>query len=385
MQMTGSQDRKYQSPQPVTSAPPPLLILADDLTGACDTAVAFTRAYDSIRIQINAIPEVACFQALSTESRDLPVSEAEGRIRNIVERLPPNTSLFKKIDSVFRGNTIAEVAATLGHADYDLGVFAPAHPALGRTVRDGVLHVSDTCGQRTLPIAELLANEACSLTSLPVTRSADELAVFLRSCLNNPTPAVLCDATCQDDLARIVIAARSLGKRILWIGSGGLAQALAAELPPLKSNPSLHPRPGQTVFFIGSPHPVTRMQVEHLQRCVCTGEQGLTSIPSSTTDLLIPVMLDQTTSDDILRSVAAHDPTHIGCLFMTGGDTAHFVCRALGIHALRLEREFAPGVPLAVAEGGPFDGIPVVLKSGGFGEPDLLCRLLETCRAEVTA
>ena len=61
---------------------------------------------------------------------------------------------------------------------------------------------------------------------------------------------------------------------------------------------------------------------------------------------------------------------------MTGGDTAHFVCRTLGIHALLLQREFAPGVPLAIAEGGPFDGVSVVLKSGGFGEPDLLCRLL---------
>jgi uncharacterized protein YgbK (DUF1537 family) len=70
---------------------------------------------------------------------------------------------------------------------------------------------------------------------------------------------------------------------------------------------------------------------------------------------------------------------------MTGGDTAHFVCRALDIQALHLEREFAPGIPLATAEGGPFDGVSVVLKSGGFGEPDLLCRLLEKCRPEVTA
>ncbi len=97
------------------------------------------------------------------------------------------------------------------------------------------------------------------------------------------------------------------------------------------------------------------------------------------------VMFDQTSAEEIRAAISAHDPSRIGCLFMTGGDTAHFICRALGIHALRLQREFAPGVPLAIAEGGPFNGVSVVLKSGGFGDPDLLCRLLETCRPEVPA
>ncbi len=373
--MTGGQDRKYQSPQPVRSVQP-LVILADDLTGACDAAVAFTAACDTVDVHINGEPlEVACVQATSTESRHLPIAEAEARVRNIVERLPRSVEFFKKIDSVFRGNTSAEIAAVLRHACYDLAVLAPAYPAVGRTVSEGVLHVRDAAAERDLPIAEILANSGCALTALPADLSADELAAILLRCLNNPRPAVLCDTASQDDLARIVSAARSLSKRILWIGSGGLAHALAAELPTLRSQPEMHRRPGYTIFFIGSPHPVTRAQVERLQN----------NSHSQRTDLLIPVMLGETTSEEIRRALAAHDPAQIACLFMTGGDTAHFTCRALGIRTLRLQREFAPGVPLAVAEGGPFDGVSVVLKSGGFGEPDLLCRLLETCRPEVTA
>jgi uncharacterized protein YgbK (DUF1537 family) len=129
------------------------------------------------------------------------------------------------------------------------------------------------------------------------------------------------------------------------------------------------------IFFIGSPHPVTRAQADHL-RSRANNSSAMT---------LIPVVLGKITADGIRRIAATHHPAEIGCLFMTGGDTAHFVCRALGIHALHLKREFAPGVPLAIAEGGPFDGVSVVLKSGGFGEPDLLCRLLETSRPEVIA
>ena len=374
--MTHGPDTKYQSPQPITSVRRPLIIVADDLTGACDAAVPFTRACEPVQVQLNGEPsDAASIQASTTESRDLPVAEAVARIRSVVERLPSDSEPFKKIDSVFRGNTIAEIVATLRHAHYDLAILAPAYPALGRTVREGILYIHDTAGERTLPIAELLADAGYQLTALRADLSAEKLMSALRGCLKHSTPAVLCDAASQDDLARIVQAARSLGKRILWIGSGGLAHALAAELPPLKPQPVTYPRAGQPIFFIGSPHPVTRTQVERLQ--------NTTNL--LTTDLLIPINLGQTSADDICHAVSTHEPEQTGCLFMTGGDTAHFVCRALGIQALRLQREFAPGVPLAIAEGGSFDGVTIVLKSGGFGEPDLLCRLLETCHPEVIA
>jgi D-threonate/D-erythronate kinase len=383
--MTGGQDERYPSPRSVTSVEPRLVILADDLTGACDAAVAFTTVCDPVRVQLNSeSPEPNGVQATTTESRDLPAAYAEVRIRSIVERLPSNIELCKKIDSVFRGNTLAEIAATLRCARYDLAILAPSYPALGRTVRAGILHICDVGGDRTLPIAELLAQSGCSFTILPAGLSPDAVTSTMRRCLSDSTPAILCDASNQHDLERVVRSARSLGKRILWIGSGGLAHALAADFPALKPTSALQPRPGRTIFFIGSPHPVTCTQVEHLRRTGRITEYPSGATPSPATDWLIPVMLGETTDDDI-RAIAGQNPTQIGCLFMTGGDTAHVICRALGIHALRLHREFAPGVPLATAEGGPFDGVSVVLKSGGFGEPDLLCRLLETCRPEVPA
>lgn len=380
--MTGGQDRKYQSPQPVTYVHAPLLILADDLTGVCDAAVAFTTACDPVRVHINGEPsEPACVEAITTESRDLPVAESETRIRNIVKRLPSHVELFKKVDSIFRGNTVAEIAVTLRHARYDLALLAPAYPALGRALREGVLYIRDRAGDRTLPIVELLTKSGCSLTVLPAGLPSETLAARMR----DSTPAILCDATDQNDLERLVRSACSLGKRILWIGSGGLAHALARELPAQTTRSLPNRLSGNTIFFIGTSHPATRAQVEHLRSTTHIAEHRNGATHSPPTDLLVPVVLNETSADDIRRAIAAHDPSQIGCLFMTGGDTAHFVCRALGIRALRLQREFAPGVPLAIAEGGPFDGVSVVLKSGGFGEPDLLCRLLETCRSEVTA
>ena len=368
--MHGGRDENNHASQPVM-IPRPLGIVADDLTGACDAAVAFTPVCDPVRVQItDRLSDPAWPLAVTTESRDLTPIEAEIRIVNVVKRLPPDIELFKKIDSVFRGNTVTEIAATLRQATFDLAVIAPAYPGLGRTVRDGILHIQEADGDHVLPIGKLLTDAGCSFTTLSAGLTLDELAINLRHSLDQPIPTVLCDASMQSDLERVVRAARSLGKRILWVGSGGLAHALAAQLPLRKAKLAHQLHPGRTIFFIGSTHPVTRAQVDHLRSSTDNAE-------------LVPVTFGEANADDIRRAAAAHDPTQIGCLFMTGGDTAHFVCRVLGINALLLKREFAPGVPLAVAEGGRFDGVSVVLKSGGFGPPDLLCRLLETCHPEV--
>ncbi|HEX5283605.1 MAG TPA: four-carbon acid sugar kinase family protein [Bryocella sp.] len=372
----------HYGPRPVPPVCPPLTIVADDLTGACDAAVAFTRACQAVQVQISGqVTEHATIRAIATESRDLTSQESEQRLRNIVERLPAGTELFKKIDSVFRGNTAVEIAAALRYAAFDLAIIAPAYPALGRIVHQGVLSIMDSTGTGTVPIADRLAQAGCSLTRLSADQSSGALANSLEGCITNGTRAVLWDASTQIQLTEIVRAARSIAKQILWIGSGGLAHALAAELPTLTMQREKHLREGATIFFIGSPHPVSRAQVSHLRQVAQIAEHRPPGTHSAHDDLLVPVEPGQTTTDGIRRALASYDPAQTGCLFMTGGDTAHFVCRALEVQSLRLLHEFAPGIPIAVAEGGPFDGVRVVLKSGGFGEPDLLCRLLEAHRA----
>ncbi|HEV2578117.1 MAG TPA: four-carbon acid sugar kinase family protein [Acidobacteriaceae bacterium] len=378
----------HYGPQPTLPACPPLTIVADDLTGACDAAVAFTCRCNPVRVQISRqATENAGLRAISTESRDLFSEEAVRRLQNIVERLPAGVELFKKVDSVFRGNTVVEIAAALRHAPCDIAIIAPAYPALGRVVHQGVLKIHDSMGTHSVPIADLLAQAGCSLGSLAANESFESLADSLTDCVSIGTRAVLCDASTSTHLTQIVRAARSLGKQIVWIGSGGLAHALAAELPTLATQPPKQLREGPTIFFTGSPHPVSRAQVSHLQQVAQIAEHPSPATHSTQDDLLVPIELGRTTANEIRRAVSSYDPAQIGCLFMTGGDTAHFACRALEIQSLRLLHEFAPGVPVALAEGGPFDGVRIVLKSGGFGAPDLLCRLLEANRAshEVTA
>ena len=64
---------------------------------------------------------------------------------------------------------------------------------------------------------------------------------------------------------------------------------------------------------------------------------------------------------------------------MTGGETAIAVLRALGASGLRLAGEIEPGLALGTLAGGPFDGLVVMTKAGGFGDADALVRAWEAC------
>jgi uncharacterized protein YgbK (DUF1537 family) len=64
-------------------------------------------------------------------------------------------------------------------------------------------------------------------------------------------------------------------------------------------------------------------------------------------------------------------------LLVTGGETLHGVCTALGATHLEVQGRIVPGLPRSILRGGRWDGVTVVSKSGAFGTPALLRDLLE--------
>lgn len=72
--------------------------------------------------------------------------------------------------------------------------------------------------------------------------------------------------------------------------------------------------------------------------------------------------------------------TSADVLIAMGGETAQGVLDVLGVATLDLKGEAAPGVPMARAEF-PGGALTVLTKSGGFGDADLLVRLLGALRS----
>src|SRR5271157_2579688 len=89
------------------------LLIADDLTGACDAAVHFARRGYRTHVRLDSRGEEVSVLAISAESRDLSAAELRQVMNELAQRLPVDRAriLFKKIDSTLRGNVGAEIAA----------------------------------------------------------------------------------------------------------------------------------------------------------------------------------------------------------------------------------------------------------------------------------
>ncbi|ADV83593.1 four-carbon acid sugar kinase family protein [Terriglobus saanensis] len=340
--------------------PASVRIIADDLTGACDAAVAFACA--GMKTEVEPCwnlftPSNAEVIAFNTESRDISREASIARVTEAVSRLDLEQGhhIFKKVDSVFRGNTYTEIAAILSSVPHDLAILAPAFPELGRMIIKSQLHHRDLSGEHALPILEDLRKAG---VDPKVITHHTEIAVGHK--------LLLCDSDTQNDLLAVVQTTLGLANtgRVLWIGSGGLAHALAAAFMPSSSEASSISPGGKVVFVVGSDHPVTLSQLQHLK----------SSEPNA---VILPV--PRGIPDHLLREqIAPYLSQGISCLFATGGDTALAVCRAMKIQRLQIQSEFARGLPQSRISGGLLDGITFMLKSGGFGDESVLSRIVQT-------
>lgn len=60
--------------------------------------------------------------------------------------------------------------------------------------------------------------------------------------------------------------------------------------------------------------------------------------------------------------------TRVGGVVATGGSTVRALCDRWEVSGIDLVRELAPGIPVGMMSGGPFDGLPLITKAGAFGD-----------------
>ena len=302
------------------------LVIADDLTGACDAAVQFALCGrpTSVMLAMDAPPAGATVIAVSTESRHLDESAAARLIEQVANWFTARI-VFKKIDSVLRGSPGAEIAAALDAFRCEAAVATPAFPAMGRFVNS--------------------ANAADVARTLRSDAHVEPHAVA--EALSSGARVVTASSVSDADLDAVVAGGIASRRRILWAGSGGLAAALARHWggsPELR----ISPLPTSLIFCIGSDHPVTLQQIARLRDA----------------------------KPDAVVLPAGPIPD-CGALLLSGGDTASAICRAAETRRIDLYGELLPGIPWGILRCGRLDGIPVVTKSGGFGAPDALIRVAE--------
>ena len=343
------------------------LLVADDLTGACDAAVHFAmRGIRPAAVLFVRGTEVAGARvlAVSTESRDLPPAEIRRAVADVAAEFPGNAAarVFKKIDSTLRGNTGLEIAAALESFDCDAAVVCPAFPRLHRVVESGFLRVTITPEFDPIDVAARLESQsglACAHTRV------DGIAARLSA----GSRLVSVDANCDDDLDRIAAAISPMGRRILWAGSAGLASALARRLGEACAGNAPTGRAGAALFCIGSDHDVTMAQQGLLlaERPSAifhphdVTRAGICEALGRAEHVILRIARGLVTVAEVRERIAG---VPAAALVLSGGDTASVVCRAAGVQWIELCDEIVPGVPRGILH-------------GGFGDRDALIQIAD--------
>ncbi len=386
-------------------------IIADDLTGAADTGIAFTLAGLPTYVAFGAAPAPASSRivAVDTDSRALAAPAAAERVYAAARSAyrEETRTIYKKIDSTLRGNVGPEIAAAWRAAVESFGsalaIVSPAFPSMGRTVRGGRVLVNGVPLEETEVWRKSGMTGSAELTAMLARAGLKAANALPDAALRDGAQAVVCDAESEDDLERVARAGASLSIPVVWAGSAGLARHLptALGLRP-GENPALSAQrtAGPVLALVGSRSSIAREQAQFLAaesaiesfaldpEMLARGEEGAgwsrTSVAieralSSGRDVLLLIELGE--NIDLRRGpllaaalgrLAAAQAGRIGGLIATGGDIARAALAAMGAGGLHLLGEVEPGVPIGVTD--TARSLRVVTKAGAFGTKETLQR-----------
>lgn len=387
-----------------------VVVIADDFTGANDAGVSLALCGKTVSVAFDT-PFTASTDVLviNTDSRALKASDAAEKITRLAPEIAGAQWLVKKIDSTLRGNVAAETTALLAISGKRQVIVAPAYPAAGRTTRQGKCLVKGIPVNETefasdpktpVPVADIgdLFGE-CSVTKVTVEA--------LDAALAQDTELLVVDAVSDDELDRIILAAQRCEQTPLLVGSAGLCDALARYLAPVRRK--------QLLAVVGSMSEVAQQQI-----ALAASQPGVSSVFIDVNDVLMGSTAEylaritqaleagnhciiHTCTEEVARhQVAALCQQHrltraelgeticsfLGeltrqtlvarapdALYVSGGDVAIAVARALGAKGFEITGRVAQCVPY-----GKFLGCawlrPVMTKAGGFGKEETLREVL---------
>jgi uncharacterized protein YgbK (DUF1537 family) len=377
-----------------------LLAFADDLTGAMEVGAQF--AARGIASAVTAehslepagLTETTRVLVIDTATRHLPAAEAAQTVHRLASAAKERAIrfIFKKTDSTLRGNVGSEIGALMAaFPDMPL-VYAPAYPRMGRTVRNGLLHVDG------VPVSETAfgTDRLNPVRDSAIPSLLQEAIPGLRVIVTEPRAvgraaapaAYVVDGETEEDIGTAAKGFAGAGALRLAAGTAGIAGQLADHLPLERTQPAPWPSVESCLVVNGSLHQASLRQIDYAH----SSGWPLTSPQRAVDDLAFSRWVLARASDfsalagemlaDRVGRIVADIVRQAGpdALFVLGGDTAGGVHKALGSPMLRPLGEVLPGVPMAVVDA-EAPGVRIeqqgralllITKAGGFGSPEIL-------------
>jgi len=379
-----------------------IAVIADDLTGAAEIAgLGWRYGLNSKIARRNQPPPGAELLVYDSDSRHCPADEAARRIESITRKLRKTSPVwvYKKVDSVLRGNVLAELEAMRCGLGLSRTLLVPANPSAGRVINDGryfvdgvPLHCTDFANDPSHPRASDRVLELLGGSTGARFSSAKPRARVLAEGIT------VGDAVTLRDLDQW---AKKVAPDTLATGGGEFFSALLAlhgHSPQLSSTVRPEFKERVTLFVSGSlsetclhfvaasrsrDWPVFEMPAELLARTHPNHHELLAKWSGQTSEalkrnrkVLMTIGRAEISSpgsgqrlESMLAEAACNvlKSVRVGEVCVEGGSTAAALLNALNWTALEVECEHARGVTAVHVIGVPKTSI--VLKPGSYAWP----------------
>ena len=229
-------------------------IIADDLTGANDTALQFHLRGANTKILLDSEhtpgeKEKTEVWAVSTESRNVEPWESVSRVEKAVNSFVENFSFdyyYKKIDSTLRGNIAIETLTMLNILNYDAAIIIPAFPQEGRITVGGYHLLKGVPLGRTEvardPNSPILESHVPTLLRTQLDEKQKErggtielktgmsgagpILIKINELIKEGKKLIVADSTSSTDIEQIALAIKKCDKKLLPAGTAAGAQVL---------------------------------------------------------------------------------------------------------------------------------------------------------------
>lgn len=402
-----------------------ILVLADDFTGANDAGVSLAQRGFIVDVvldsdyQSDGLSQVC---VLNSDSRALSDAQAYERISSLLASVLNQQTpawMIKKIDSTLRGNPGAETQAMMAATDAAIALIAPAFPAAGRITRSGQCLVygkplteTEFASDPKTPVlsadVQTVFNAQSTIPCVEVNAEQLRAGMLPELIASHAAPLlVVIDSETDADLDAVIDAAQRLPTTPLLVGSAGLCDALARYQAPArrprmlavvgsmsemaqKQIACLHQHSGVSHVFINVEDAFTDDAQKYRARIAHALNSGMHCLVHTCPDHgarhhiaalcekwqvsrselgeKISAFLGEITRDAISQSAP-------DALYLSGGDVAIAVSRALGATGFRITGRVAQCVPYGHFLGCAWQK-PVMTKAGGFGDETTLLKVL---------
>lgn len=239
-------------------------IIADDLTGANDTALQFHLRGSNTQILLDYegyLQNIKNAQtwAISTETRNVEPEVAYNKVKSATKTFIEKLNLeffYKKIDSTLRGNIALETLAMLEVLNWDAAIIIPAFPSEGRITVGGYHLLKGVPIERTefardvhFPIFEShiptllqsqLSNDKKDLVGLielsTIMNGAGPILFKINELVAQGKKLIIADSVSITDIEQVVLAINKSDYNILPAGSAACAQVFGnIWLPEMKN------------------------------------------------------------------------------------------------------------------------------------------------------